>query len=138
MRALSGKPGRRLTSLQLATIIYRLKPDAEGVVVVSPAQAGAVRRAIADLRRAGEVFSLGREHENGTKRGLPRIEWASKGTARIKWGNRDTARAYAEMMLATFGPKHIAPELLKLVVMDDVTSPSDGHERAAPSRQRTV
>ena len=87
LQTLANHPGRRFSVSELAGIVYGLQPDPAGVVIVSQAQAGAVRNTLANLARRGRAFYVGRFYESPAARreGRPLVSmWTSAEAARAE------------------------------------------------------
>ena len=108
LQALANHPGRRFSVSELAGIVYGLQPDPAGVVIVSQAQAGAVRNTLANLERRGRVFYAGRFYESPSARraGRPPVSM---------WTSAEAARADAEAAHRRHGAEHVSEDLRKLV-----------------------
>ena len=111
---LTANAGDKFSSLELAVVIYEIAPDAQGRLLVSAAQAAAVRRALANLKRQGKVFNLGRFHDNGKALGMPQTRWAS----------RETAEVFVRRNLAAFGPKYVDKDLVEALGLGKRPEPS--------------
>jgi len=87
--------------LALAAAIYGDPADA-----VRPVHAGAVRRALSNLRRQSKAFSLGRMYvDSRYGQGWPVIAWASK----------EVARTHVTRLVKAFGTAGIDRSLLALL-----------------------
>ena len=87
LQALAHQPGRRFSVSELAGIVYGLQPNPAGVVIVSQAQAGAVRNTLANLERRGRAFYVGRFYESpaAKREGRPPVSmWTSAAAARAE------------------------------------------------------
>ena len=105
--ALTNNRGERFSVSRLAAIAYDLKPDSNGQVRISDAQAVAVRRALSRLRRKGIALNLGRFDESQESRRAGKLPVSM-------WASEETARDYATELLNKYGPTYLSEDLLEL------------------------
>src|SRR4051794_4248245 len=108
LQALANHPGRRSSVSEMAGIVYGLRPNPAGVVIVPEVKANAVRNTLANLERRGQAFYVGRFYESPAARraGRPPVSM---------WASVEAARAHAEAALGRHGAEHICEDLQQLV-----------------------